>query len=114
MDVQALLSAAVVARAPDPAFAQALTSLLPGSGSDPNTAPAQGKLTLPAAFAQAFTGTAAALDVSFQVVHHPDEVVYTFFDAVTGQELFSVPPAIIVKLAEMFDSMQGVMLDGHA
>ncbi|TAM86967.1 hypothetical protein EPN42_12305 [bacterium] len=113
MDVQALLAAAVVARAPDPAFAQGLTTLLPvpGLGIAP---PANGQLQLPAAFAQIFTGVAQAMNVSFQIVHHPDEIVYTFFDPATGQELFSVPPPIIQQLAEMFDSPQGVVLDGHA
>ena len=120
MDVQALLAAAVVARAPDPAFAQGLTALLPASGAgdaapaNGQLEPANGQLKLPPAFAQVFTGVSQEMQVSFQVVHHPDEIVYTFFDPVSGRELFSVPPPIIQQLAEMFDAPQGVVLDGRA
>ncbi|HVA38749.1 MAG TPA: hypothetical protein VNJ51_14170 [Candidatus Dormibacteraeota bacterium] len=116
MDVQALLNAAAFDRNTNQAFFQSLAAILPDASSNGSGGAAQqsAQLTLPAAYAQIFTGNAQPMHVSVQLVHNPDEVVYVFTDASTGQVVFSVPPEIVVKLAEMFNSTQGILLDGHS
>lgn len=51
------------------------------------------------------------LDVSYRVVHSPNEIVTVFTDPKTGIEVAQFPPEIVIALAQFFDKNSGVTLD---
>ena len=55
-----------------------------------------------------------ALNVSYRVLHHPNEIVTVFSDPRTNQEVAQFPPEILIGIAEFFDQHQGVTLDSNA
>jgi|GEM_PF-2013404 len=54
------------------------------------------------------------LNVSYRVLHHPNEIVTVFSDPRTNQEVAQFPPEILIGIAEFFDQHQGVTLDSNA
>ncbi|MDH2910014.1 MAG: hypothetical protein HKL92_00965 [Candidatus Eremiobacteraeota bacterium] len=54
------------------------------------------------------------LNVSYRVLHHPNEIVTVFSDPQTNQEVAQFPPEILIGIAEFFDQHQGVTLDSNA
>lgn len=54
------------------------------------------------------------LDVSYRVLHDPNQIVTVFSDPKTGQEIAQFPPDILINLAQFFGHQQGVTLDRNA
>lgn len=80
---------------------------VPGDPSTP--APT---LHLPHEIAKIFTGGASShVTVSFQVEHNPNEIVTVFKNSATGEIISQVPSEIMIKMAEFFDQVAGVVLD---
>ena len=80
--------------------------------TQPNGLPA---FQLPHEVAKVFTGGAASnVTVSFQVAHFPNEIVTVFKNSQTGDVITQVPSEIMIKLAEFFDQVAGVVLDKSA
>ncbi|HUY10633.1 MAG TPA: hypothetical protein VMV73_00070 [Candidatus Dormibacteraeota bacterium] len=55
-----------------------------------------------------------ALNVSYRVLQHPNEIITVFTDPSTNQEVAQFPPEILIGIAEFFDQHQGVTLDSNA
>ncbi len=58
-----------------------------------------------------FNTAEANVQVSFQVLHDPDEVVTVFTDKSTGKEIIQFPSQALIALAEMYDKDAGKVLD---
>jgi uncharacterized FlaG/YvyC family protein len=67
--------------------------------------------TLSPVVAKLFNAAEANVEVSFQVLHNPDEVVTVFTDKATGKEIVQFPSQALVALAEMYDKDAGNVLD---
>lgn len=67
--------------------------------------------TLSPVVAKLFNAAEANVQVSFQVLSDPDEVVTVFTDKSTGKEIIQFPSAAIIALAEMYDKDAGKVLD---
>jgi uncharacterized FlaG/YvyC family protein len=67
--------------------------------------------TLSPVVAKLFNAAADNVEVSFQVLHNPDEVVTVFTDRATGKEIVQFPSQALVALAEMYDKDAGNVLD---
>ena len=67
--------------------------------------------TLSPVVAKLFNTSAANVQVSFQVLHDPDEVVTVFTDKSTGKEIIQFPSQALIALAEMYDKDAGKVLD---
>lgn len=91
---------------------------VPAAGHVPTIAAPPARLpqfSLPQDVAKLFAGSAAGnVQVSFQVAHYPNEIVTVFKDGETGEVLSQVPSEIMLKIAEFFDQVAGVVLDKHA
>jgi len=82
-------------------------------GSSPS-APASNQkedTTLSPVVAKLFNAAAGDVEVSFQVLHNPDEVVTVFTDRSTGKEIIQFPSQTLIALAEMYDKDAGKVLD---
>ncbi len=80
-----------------------------GGTGRPGIAPAIAKL-----FGGASAPQASSLNVSYKVLHNPNQVVTVFTDPRTGQVVAQFPPELLVGLAEFFDYQSGVTLDRDA
>ncbi len=67
--------------------------------------------TLSPVVAKLFNASEQNVEVSFQVLHNPDEVVTVFTDRSTGQEIVQFPSQALIALAEMYDKDAGNVLD---
>ena len=67
--------------------------------------------TLSPVVAKLFNTSEANVQVSFQVLHNPDEVVTVFTDKSTGKEIIQFPSQALIALAEMYDKDAGKVLD---
>jgi uncharacterized FlaG/YvyC family protein len=67
--------------------------------------------TLSPVVAKLFNTAEQNVEVSFQVLHNPDEVVTVFTDKATGKEIVQFPSQALVALAEMYDKDAGNVLD---
>jgi uncharacterized FlaG/YvyC family protein len=67
--------------------------------------------TLSPVVAKLFNAAEANVEVSFQVLHNPDEVVTVFTDKATGKEIVQFPSQALIALAEMYDKDAGNVLD---
>ena len=129
MDVQTLGQSPALSSPPDPSNGEPQAALPQASGGIPNSAiapsqtgapgqPAPNGLPafqLPHEVAKVFTGGAAGnVTVSFQVAHSPNEIVTVFKDSQTGDVITQVPSEIMIKMAEFFDQVAGVVLDKSA
>ena len=130
MDVQTLAPGAAQHLPPDPAVGdssggnavapttQALS--IPQTNAAPAPVPgsdssAPHTLQLPQEVAKIFTGGAAQqVTVSFQVAHNPNEIVTVFKNSQTGEIISQVPSEIMIKIAEFFDQVAGIVLDKSA
>jgi hypothetical protein len=82
----------------------------PGSNGPASNQPQDA--TLSPVVAKLFNSAAQDVEVSFQVLHNPDEVVTVFTDKATGKEIVQFPSQAIVALAEMVDKKDaGSVLD---
>ncbi|MBV8152455.1 MAG: flagellar protein FlaG [Candidatus Eremiobacteraeota bacterium] len=75
-----------------------------GSGTTDDT-------TLQKTIQKLFAPSVANVDVSFRVVHDPNEIVTVFTNRDTGQEIAQFPPEIMVQLAEFFQKIAGAVMD---
>ena len=88
--------------------------VVPGSASSAPLTPER-SLQLPQEVAKIFSGGSSSnVTVSFHVAHNPNEIVTVFKDTVTGQIITQVPSEMMVKIAEFFDQVAGVVLDKSA
>ena len=72
-------------------------------------------LKLPEEIAKVFTGGSSSnVTVSFEVVHNPNEIVTVFKNSKTGEVITQVPSEIMIKMAQFFDQVAGVVLDKSA
>jgi hypothetical protein len=85
----------------------------PGSGTAANGAASNQPhdTTLSPVVAKLFNASAQNVEVSFQVLHNPDEVVTVFTDKTTGKEIVQFPSQALIALAEMYDKDAGNVLD---
>lgn len=67
--------------------------------------------TLSPVVAKLFNAAEANVQISFQVLSDPDEVVTVFTDKSTGKEIIQFPSETIIALAEMYDKDAGKVLD---
>jgi hypothetical protein len=82
----------------------------PGSNGPASNQPQDA--TLSPVVAKLFNSAAQNVEVSFQVLHNPDEVVTVFTDRATGKEIIQFPSQALVALAEMVDKKDaGSVLD---
>ncbi len=129
MDVQTLAQVAAQNLPPDPTggtTAQAggppappvQVLSIPQVGSDTATGSSgqpAGTLHLPQEIAKIFTGGSSShVSISFQVAHNPNEIVTVFKNTYTGEVITQVPSEIMIKMAEFFDQVAGVVLDKSA
>lgn len=91
---------------PAPVHATSGSSGGPSAGSNQPT-----DTTLSPVVAKLFNASAANVQVSFQVLHNPDEVVTVFTDKSTGKEIIQFPSQALIALAEMYDKDAGKVLD---
>jgi uncharacterized FlaG/YvyC family protein len=61
--------------------------------------------------AKLFSAAEQNVEVSFQVLHNPDEVVTVFTDRTTGKEIVQFPSQALIALSEMYDKDAGNVLD---
>jgi hypothetical protein len=113
------------APAPDTTVASAAPSAAPSPtsgpvpvhstvGAAPQSAPAsnqQTDTTLSPVVAKLFNAAEQNVQVSFQVLTNPDEVVTVFTDKSTGKEIIQFPSQALIALAEMYDKNAGKVLD---
>jgi uncharacterized FlaG/YvyC family protein len=111
--------------APDTRVASAVPSAAPSPtsgpvpvrstvGAAPQSAPAsnqQTDTTLSPVVAKLFNAAEQNVQVSFQVLTNPDEVVTVFTDKSTGKEIIQFPSQALIALAEMYDKNAGKVLD---
>jgi len=121
MDVQAAAAAAT------PAPISAPPSPAPESPPSPTAGPVpvasavgaagqsasnqQSDSTLSPVVAKLFNTAEADVQVSFQVLTDPDEVVTVFTNKATGKEIIQFPSQALIALAEMYDKDAGKVLD---
>lgn len=87
----------------------------PTATSAPDSASAGTAFHLPAEVAKVFTGGSAShVSITFQVEHNPNEIVTVFKNTLTGEVITQVPSEIMIKMAEFFDQVAGVVLDKSA
>ncbi len=67
--------------------------------------------TLSPVVAKLFNAAESDVQVSFQVLTNPDEVVTVFTDKSTGKEIIQFPSQALIALAEMYDKDAGKVLD---
>ena len=79
------------------------------SGSSASNQPTD--TTLSPVVAKLFNAAEANVQVSFQVLTDPDEVVTVFTDKSTGKEIIQFPSQALIALAEMYDKDAGKVLD---
>jgi uncharacterized FlaG/YvyC family protein len=106
--------------APDPSTVTASSPAPTAPAASPGTtttaphAPASNQPTddtLSPVVAKLFNAAEANVEVSFQVLHNPDEVVTVFTDKATGKEIVQFPSQALIALAEMYDKDAGNVLD---
>lgn len=121
MDVQTLAPSAAPNSSPGQSLGEMSAFPTPPSGSagtPPQGAPdptAAHSLQLPQEVAKVFTGgSSSQVSISFQVAHYPNEIVTVFKNSETGEEITQVPSEIMIKIAEFFDQVAGVLLDKSA
>lgn len=121
MDVQTLAPSAAPNSSPDQSLGEMSAFPVPppaSPGTPPQaqqSAPAEHSLQLPHDVARVFTGGASShVTISFQVAHSPNEIVTVFKNSQTGEEITQVPSEIMIKIAEFFDQVAGVLLDKTA
>ncbi|GAC1658054.1 MAG: hypothetical protein NVS9B12_10400 [Vulcanimicrobiaceae bacterium] len=109
------------ASAPSPSGAVQAAGLspFPNHTQDSSQAPpadrALPQFTLPHEVAKIFTGSPSSnVQISFKVAHYPNEIVTVFRNSVTGEVISQVPSEIMLKIAEFFDQVAGVVVDKHA
>jgi len=86
-------------------------------GANGSTTPAQQTLedsTLQKTIQKLFAPSVASVDVSFRIVHDPNEIVTVFTNHDTGEEIAQFPPEIMVQLAEFFQKIAGAVMDRKA
>lgn len=98
--------------ASDIAGASSNVASLPASLAQSSNSAASGKLSH--AVAKLFSGGASNVTVTFHVEHSPNEIVTVVKDTQTGTIISQVPSEIMIKMAEFFDQITGVMLDKSA
>ncbi len=88
----------------------------PSVGFGPAPASGDGKVVSSVArfFGPPTNPQPVTLNVSYRVLHHPNEIVTVFSDPRTNQEVAQFPPEILIGIAEFFDQHQGVTLDSNA
>ena len=88
----------------------------PSVGFGPAPASGDGKVVSSVArfFGPPSNPQPVTLNVSYRVLHHPNEIVTVFSDPRTNQEVAQFPPEILIGIAEFFDQHQGVTLDSNA
>lgn len=119
MDVQTLGQVPTLSSLGDASSGASQSAPVPLAGSAPDGSAGQPSqksglqaFALPQDVARVFTGGAAShVTVSFQVAHSPNEIVTVFKNSQTGEEITQVPSEIMVKIAEFFDQVAGVVLD---
>ncbi|MGA2394114.1 MAG: flagellar protein FlaG [Candidatus Lustribacter sp.] len=84
------------------------TASAPGGSSASNQ---PNDTTLSPVVAKLFNAAEANVEVSFQVLTNPDEVVTVFTDKSTGKEIIQFPSQALIALAEMYDKDAGKVLD---
>ena len=129
MDVQTLTQVPAQALAPDSSGGSSAQSGAPAAptvqglsipqSSGPDVDSTSGKpaptLKLPQEIAKVFTGGSSSnVTVSFEVVHNPNEIVTVFKNSQTGEVITQVPSEIMIKMAQFFDQVAGVVLDKSA
>jgi hypothetical protein len=120
MDVQTLAPSAAPNSSPDQSLGEMSAFPTPPSGSVGTPPQAAGStaahsLQLPQEVAKLFTGgSSSQVAISFQVAHYPNEIVTVFKNSQTGEEITQVPSEIMIKIAEFFDQVAGVLLDKSA
>ena len=67
--------------------------------------------TLSPVVAKLFNAAEQNVQVSFQVLTNPDEVVTVFTDKSTGKEIIQFPSQALIALAQMYDKDAGKVLD---
>lgn len=113
MDVQTIdAAAAAAATEPHQTAPQAAPSVAPAPTHQPrvDTAARRPDETLQGAISQ-LAGGGAAVNVTFKVLSHPNEIVAVFKDADTGQVISEFPPETMIKIAEFFNKVAGAVLD---
>lgn len=128
MDVQTLTPVAAQVAPPDasggnsaqggtsaPLSVQALSIPQAGAPAVDDTGKNAPTLKLPQEIAKVFTGGLSSnVTVSFEVVHNPNEIVTVFKNSQTGEVITQVPSEIMIRMAEFFDQVAGVVLDKSA
>jgi uncharacterized FlaG/YvyC family protein len=89
----------------------AVGSVTSGSGQPAPASNQKSDTTLSPVVAKLFNTAEANVQVSFQVLHDPDEVVTVFTDKSTGKEIIQFPSQALIALAEMYDKDAGKVLD---
>jgi hypothetical protein len=82
-----------------------------GTGSNGPASNQPHDSTLSPVVAKLFNASEQDVEVSFQVLHNPDEVVTVFTDKTTGKEIVQFPSQALIALAEMYDKDAGNVLD---
>ena len=121
MDVQAATAAATPAPNSAPPSAAPASPPSPTAGPVPvaSTVGASGQSasnqpsdsTLSPVVAKLFNTAEADVQISFQVLTDPDEVVTVFTNKATGKEIIQFPSQALIALAEMYDKDAGKVLD---
>ena len=96
------------------ATSAATTPTHSSTGTPGQSAPAsnqQSDTTLSPVIAKLFNAAEQNVQVSFQVLKNPDEVVTVFTDKSTGKEIVQFPSQALIALAEMYDKDAGKVLD---
>jgi uncharacterized FlaG/YvyC family protein len=100
---------------PAPAFAGSTGAIAPAHATTPGSSTAASNQptdqTLSPVVAKLFNAAEANVQVSFQVLTDPDEVVTVFTDKSTGKEIVQFPSQALIALAEMYDKNAGKVLD---
>jgi uncharacterized FlaG/YvyC family protein len=91
--------------------AGALNPSAPAAGAPAPASNQKSDSTLSPVVAKLFNTSEANVQVSFQVLHNPDEVITVFTDKSTGKEIIQFPSQALIALAEMYDKDAGKVLD---
>ena len=67
--------------------------------------------TLKPLVAKLFNAQAQNVEVSFQVVDHPNEIVIVFTDKSTGKEIIQFPSQTLIALAKLYNKFAGSVVD---
>lgn len=88
-----------------------VNSAVAAAGQGSSASNQQNDTTLSPVVAKLFNAAEANVQVSFQVLTDPDEVVTVFTDKSTGKEIIQFPSQALIALAEMYDKDAGKVLD---